>query len=247
MFVLPAGRGRAGQRRLSGMPAAAAQRSGGMIETVHAGGTNPTTNRIGIWSSISTGLRFGRMTRLAGDAIAGAAPGLPRVLGGISPIDPAFIRSLAVQGVLERLDVVAVHGLPLELEFVADRRLAGKARRDRRGDPAAGLGLRMRRFELWRGGGAGIRPAPHRRAIDRAGAADPLVQPLRSAAGLAGDHPPQGGGGLVLLSAFLDGAAVRGRGPETGSPGASRSSRPISASANGFISRITGSMMPRCG
>ncbi|MGA8550980.1 MAG: beta-xylosidase [Stellaceae bacterium] len=55
--------------------------------------------------------RFGRMTRLAGDAIAGAAPGLP---GGISPIDPAFIRNLAAQGVPERLDVVAVHGFPLD-------------------------------------------------------------------------------------------------------------------------------------
>jgi beta-xylosidase len=36
------------------------------------------------------------------------------VLGGISPIDPHFIRRLGDQGVLEALDVVAVHGFPLD-------------------------------------------------------------------------------------------------------------------------------------
>ena len=58
--------------------------------------------------------KFSRMTRMAGDAIASAAPGLPRVLGGISPIDPAFICNLTGQGVLNYLDVVAVHGFPLD-------------------------------------------------------------------------------------------------------------------------------------
>jgi beta-xylosidase len=58
--------------------------------------------------------RFARMTRLAGDAIASAAPGLPRVLGGISPIDPLFIANLAGKGVLDRLDMIAVHGFPLD-------------------------------------------------------------------------------------------------------------------------------------
>jgi beta-xylosidase len=42
--------------------------------------------------------RFASMTRLAGDAIASEAPGLPRVLGGISPIDPLFIANLAGRG-----------------------------------------------------------------------------------------------------------------------------------------------------
>src|SRR5438874_11357449 len=58
--------------------------------------------------------RFATMTRLAGDAIAAEAPGLPRVLGGISPIDPLFIANLTGKGVLDRLDVVAVHGFPLD-------------------------------------------------------------------------------------------------------------------------------------
>ena len=58
--------------------------------------------------------RFGRMCRLAGEAIAAEAPGLPRVLGGISPIDPDFIGNLRGQGALDALDVIAVHGFPLD-------------------------------------------------------------------------------------------------------------------------------------
>src|SRR5206468_4869194 len=59
-------------------------------------------------------VRFAGMARLAGDAIAAAAPDLPRVLGGISPIDPLFIANLAGKGVLDRLDSVAVYGFPLD-------------------------------------------------------------------------------------------------------------------------------------
>jgi beta-xylosidase len=58
--------------------------------------------------------RFGEMARLAGNAIAAAAPGLPRVLGGMSPIDPGFIRTMAEHGVLDQVDAVAVHGFPLD-------------------------------------------------------------------------------------------------------------------------------------
>jgi beta-xylosidase len=58
--------------------------------------------------------RFATMTRLAGEAIAAEAPGLRRVLGGISPIDPLFIANLIGKGALDRIDVVAVHGFPLD-------------------------------------------------------------------------------------------------------------------------------------
>jgi beta-xylosidase len=58
--------------------------------------------------------RFGRMACLAGEAIAAEAPGLLRVLGGMSPIDPNFIANMAAKGVLDRVDVVAVHGFPLD-------------------------------------------------------------------------------------------------------------------------------------
>ncbi len=57
---------------------------------------------------------FAAMAKLAGAAIAAEAPGLPRVLGGMSPIDPDFLRALQAQGVMEQLDAVAVHGFPLD-------------------------------------------------------------------------------------------------------------------------------------
>ncbi|WP_437935724.1 glycosyl hydrolase [Sorangium sp. So ce341] len=57
---------------------------------------------------------YGAMVKLAADAIRSERPALPRVLGGISPIDPAFIANMGRQGVLDRVDVVAVHGFPLD-------------------------------------------------------------------------------------------------------------------------------------
>ena len=59
-------------------------------------------------------VKFAEMAIAAGAAIRVANPNVPRVLGGISPIDPAFIANLAARGVLEHVDVVAVHGFPLD-------------------------------------------------------------------------------------------------------------------------------------
>jgi beta-xylosidase len=58
--------------------------------------------------------RFGTLAKLAGQAIHAERSDLPRVLGGISPIDPGFIKNLEQQGVLEHIDVLAVHGFPLD-------------------------------------------------------------------------------------------------------------------------------------
>lgn len=58
--------------------------------------------------------RFAGMAILAGQAIRAEAPAVVRVLGGISPIDPGFIAAMAAQGVLEQVDVLAVHGFPLD-------------------------------------------------------------------------------------------------------------------------------------
>lgn len=57
---------------------------------------------------------FADMTRLAGQAIHQANPELPRVLGGMSPIDPWFLRRMEAKGVLDHVDAVAVHGFPLD-------------------------------------------------------------------------------------------------------------------------------------
>jgi beta-xylosidase len=58
--------------------------------------------------------RFAEMVRLAGAAVKAAAPAVPRVLGGISPIDPGFIANMRDQGALDHVDAVAVHGFPLD-------------------------------------------------------------------------------------------------------------------------------------
>lgn len=57
---------------------------------------------------------FGAMVKLAADAVRAENPRVRRVLGGISPIDPHFVGNLHGQGVLDQLDVVAVHGFPLD-------------------------------------------------------------------------------------------------------------------------------------
>jgi beta-xylosidase len=57
---------------------------------------------------------FSRMIKEASGAIAAERPELPRVLGGMSPIDPNFLCALDGQGVLEAVNVIAVHGFPLD-------------------------------------------------------------------------------------------------------------------------------------
>ncbi len=58
--------------------------------------------------------RFSAMAILAADAIAAEAPHITKVLGGISPIDPAFMQRMKDHGVLDHVDAVAVHGFPLD-------------------------------------------------------------------------------------------------------------------------------------
>lgn len=58
--------------------------------------------------------QFAQMVRWACEAIAAERPTLTRVLGGISPIDPEFIRTLYLHGLQRYIDVVAVHGFPLD-------------------------------------------------------------------------------------------------------------------------------------
>ena len=58
--------------------------------------------------------KFAEMAVAAGKAIRSANCNIERVLGGISPIDPLFIARLAARGVLDHIDVVAVHGFPLD-------------------------------------------------------------------------------------------------------------------------------------
>src|SRR5919106_6237916 len=89
--------------------------------------------------------------------------------------------------------------------------MAGPAGRNPGADGAAGVGDGGRGVDVRRRGGAGVRVAADGGAVDRQGGPRPLVQPLRPAARLAGDDAAPGGGGVVLLPAFLYGPAARGR------------------------------------
>lgn len=57
---------------------------------------------------------FADLTRQAATGIRKANPNLPIVLGGLSPIDPGFIRKMGEQSALDEIDVLAVHGFPLD-------------------------------------------------------------------------------------------------------------------------------------
>jgi beta-xylosidase len=54
------------------------------------------------------------MVKLAAKEAKTVNPGIIRVLGGISPIDPNFIRRLKGKDAFADLDAVAVHGFPLD-------------------------------------------------------------------------------------------------------------------------------------
>jgi beta-xylosidase len=57
---------------------------------------------------------YADMAIAAADAIAAVNPTLPKVLGGISPIDSKFMGNMKARGVLDHVDAVAVHGFPLD-------------------------------------------------------------------------------------------------------------------------------------
>jgi beta-xylosidase len=58
--------------------------------------------------------RFAALVKSASGAIRAERPGLCRVLGGISPIDPDFVRTLDQHGAIDAVDAIAVHGFPLD-------------------------------------------------------------------------------------------------------------------------------------
>jgi beta-xylosidase len=58
--------------------------------------------------------QYARMVQHASETVRSIVPELPQLLGGISPIDPDFIRLLRSYGVIDGLDGIAVHGFPLD-------------------------------------------------------------------------------------------------------------------------------------
>jgi beta-xylosidase len=58
--------------------------------------------------------RYAAMVRQAAAAVRRQAPELTIVAGGISPIDAEFVRLLDAEGVLAAVDVIGIHGFPLD-------------------------------------------------------------------------------------------------------------------------------------
>lgn len=57
---------------------------------------------------------YADMVRTAARAVKAERPGITRVMGGISPIDPGFVQRLERLGALDDMDAVAIHGFPLD-------------------------------------------------------------------------------------------------------------------------------------
>lgn len=57
---------------------------------------------------------FADLVKQAAESVRQAGFAGPIVLGGISPIDPGFLRRLQDLGALESVDVLALHGFPLD-------------------------------------------------------------------------------------------------------------------------------------
>jgi beta-xylosidase len=58
--------------------------------------------------------RFGDMVKLASAAIRDVNSAVPIVLGGVSSCDCDFLRLMRAQGVMNSVDMVGVHGFPLD-------------------------------------------------------------------------------------------------------------------------------------
>ncbi|MGE5619111.1 MAG: beta-xylosidase [Sphingomonadaceae bacterium] len=57
---------------------------------------------------------FARMVTYASQEVRKEAPHVTQLLGGLSPLDPDFVQLMGRHGVLDLVDVVALHGFPLD-------------------------------------------------------------------------------------------------------------------------------------
>ena len=57
---------------------------------------------------------FSQMVKYASEEVRRETPQITQLLGGLSPLDPAFVELMGRQGVLDAVDVVALHGFPLD-------------------------------------------------------------------------------------------------------------------------------------
>ncbi len=57
---------------------------------------------------------FSQMVLYAAREVKTEAPGVTRVLGGLSPLDPDFAERMCRLGVADVVDIIALHGFPLD-------------------------------------------------------------------------------------------------------------------------------------
>lgn len=57
---------------------------------------------------------YAEMVRIAAQAVKAGNPRVTRVLGGMSPIDPAFVQRMQAFGALDDIDAIGVHGFPCD-------------------------------------------------------------------------------------------------------------------------------------
>ena len=58
--------------------------------------------------------RFSELVKVTSRSVRAVNPDLTLVMGGMSPIDPGFVTTLRHHGALDAVDVLAVHGFPLD-------------------------------------------------------------------------------------------------------------------------------------
>ena len=144
------------------------------------------------------------------------------------------------QCVLNHVDVVAVHGFPLDWNHWTIHEWPEKLAEIQ---AVTDLPVWVSEIGVSTFGAEEVQEFGLRRTAELLlgqSRAHPLVQPLRSAARLAGHHAAPRSGRVFLLPAFLHGPAARRRHAEAGASAVSATTRRSSASASGFISKITG-------
>ena len=160
--------------------------------------------------------QFSTMIRGAARVIKELAPDLPLVLGGISPIDPNFIKLLTSYGVLEHLDAVGVHGFPLDWNHwqIDDWPRKIKEIEDVCPLPVWVTEVGASSFGADEVQVFGIRA--DQRAAPRPGRAHLLVLAAGSAPDVGGHDASQGERRQRLLPAFLSGPGRRRRAGQAG-------------------------------
>ena len=164
---------------------------------------------------------------------APSTPRLTRVLGGISPIDPHFIRTWSSRACSTHVDAVAVHGFPLDWNHWQIDEWPDKLAEIRAVTPLpvwiSEVGVST--FGAEEVQEFGLRARPSCCAATRRAFTGTACSTCR---GVARDDAASRGRGLVVLPALLHGPVARGRHAEARAAHASPSTRRSSAICQWF-------------